>query len=162
MSSDVSIRLAAPAEAISIAAMSRDFIEDGLSWNWRAPRVARAVRDRDTNVAVAEVDGELAGFGIMKYGDAEAHLMLFAVAPVFQRRGVGSALMQWLENTALTAGIELIWLEARVNNSAALAFYRTRGYRELDVLRRYYSGIEDAVRIGKDLTETSPPSLLDK
>ncbi len=162
MSSAVSIRLATHDDAHRIAAMSRDFIEDGLRWNWRAPRVARSIRDRATNVAVADVDGELAGFGIMKYGDTDAHLMLFAVAPMFQRCGVGSALMQWLESTAATAGIELIWLEARANNAAAIAFYRARGYRELDVMHRYYSGLEDAVRIAKDLTETTPSSLLDK
>jgi [ribosomal protein S18]-alanine N-acetyltransferase len=162
MSSDVSIRLATQADAAPIAAMSRDFIEDGLSWNWRAPRVARAIRDRETNVAIAEINGDLAGFGIMKYGDADAHLMLFAVAPILQRRGVGAGLMQWLERTAATAGIELIWLEARLSNAGALAFYRSRGYRELDVMRRYYSGVEDAIRIGKDLTATMPSSFLDK
>ena len=55
---------------------------------------------------------ELAGFGIMKYQDTDAHLMLFAVAPEFRRRGIGNALMDWLETSAITAGIELIWLEA--------------------------------------------------
>jgi ribosomal-protein-alanine N-acetyltransferase len=160
--SDVTIRLATQADASAIAALSRDFIEDGLGWSWRGPRVAHAIRDRETNVVVAHVDDEFAGFGIMKYGDADAHLMLFAVAPSFRRRGVGSALMQWLESAAATAGIELIWLEARSGNAGALAFYRARGYRELDTMRRYYSGVEDAVRIGKDLTEAMPPSFLDK
>ena len=37
-----------------------------------------------------------------------------------------------------------------------------RGYRTLDRMHRYYSGLEDAVRVGKDLTETKPSSYLDK
>jgi ribosomal protein S18 acetylase RimI-like enzyme len=67
-------------------------------------------------------------------------------------------LLQWLEQVALIAGIELIFLEARVTNRAAREFYRARGYRELAVLQRYYSQRDDAVRIGKDL-EMAPLPL---
>jgi [ribosomal protein S18]-alanine N-acetyltransferase len=144
------IRLALPADAASIAAMSRDYIEDGLGWGWTPARVARSIGDRATNVALAECGTALAGFGIMKYRDDDAHLLLFAVRPEYRLRGIGSQLLAWLENTATTAGIELIFLETRTNNRAARAFYAARGYRELAKLPRYY-GAEDAVRIGKDL-----------
>jgi [ribosomal protein S18]-alanine N-acetyltransferase len=161
MNEPFSIRLAKQAEASKIGVMSRDYIEVGLSWNWTPHRVAHSIRNRETNVAVATRGDDLAGFGIMKYQDTDAHLMLFAVAPAFRRRGIGTELMNWLEASAITAGIELIWLEARANNATALAFYGARGYRTLDRMHRYYSGVEDAVRIGKDLTETKP-SYLDK
>ena len=144
------IRLALPADATRIAAMSRDYIEDGLGWGWTPARVARSIRDRTTNVAVAESGGELAGFGIMSYGDDQAHLLLFAVQPAWRRRGIGSGLLHWLENAATIAGIELIFLESRATNTAARGFYRAHGYRELAVLPRYYR-YEDALRIGKDL-----------
>jgi ribosomal-protein-alanine N-acetyltransferase len=144
------IRLARMRDAAPIAAMSRDFIEDGLGWGWTPERVARSLRNRATNVVVAEAHNDLAGFAIMQYHDDEAHLLLFAVKPTYRRHGIGTRLLTWLESTATTAGIELIFLEARTANAAARAFYVARGYRELAVLRRYY-GSEDAVRIGKDL-----------
>ncbi len=159
--SDFTIRLATRADAARIGEMSRDYIERGLSWNWDARRVAHSIAQRDTNVAVAARGSELAGFGIMRYRDDDAHLMLFAVTPPYRRIGVGSALLGWLETAAMTAGVELIWLEARATNSEALAFYRARGYRLLDTMRRYYSGVEDAVRIGKDLTAAAPSSFQD-
>ena len=146
------IRLATLADAGVIATMSRDFIERGLGWAWDAPRVARRIRNRATNVIVAESGGDVIGFALMEYADTEAHLLLFGVEPLQRRRGVGSALLSWLETTAATAGIELIFLEARVSNTAAREFYAARGYRELAVIARYYSGREDAVRIGRDLT----------
>ena len=161
MSDPFSIRLAKPNDALKIAGMSRDYIETGLSWNWTPHRVGHSIRNRETNVAVATRDHDVVGFGIMKYQDTDAHLMLFAVTPRFRRQGAGTALMNWLESSAITAGIELIWLEARANNATALAFYHVRGYRMLDRMHRYYSGVEDAVRIGKDLTEAKP-SYLDK
>ena len=138
------IRLALPQDAVRIATMSRDYVEHGLGWGWTPARVLRSIRDRATNAVVAECGADLAGFGIMKYLDDDAHLLLFAVKPEYRRRGVGSGLVAWLESTATTAGIELIFLETRATNVAA------RGYRELATLPRYY-GSEDAVRIGKDL-----------
>jgi len=144
------IRLALPQDAVRIATMSRDYVEHGLGWGWTPARVLRSIRDRATNVVVAECGADLAGFGIMKYLDDDAHLLLFAVKPEYRRRGVGSGLVTWLESTATTAGIELIFLETRATNAAAREFYAARGYRELATLPRYY-GSEDAVRIGKDL-----------
>jgi ribosomal-protein-alanine N-acetyltransferase len=161
-SSDFTIRLATRADAARIGEMSRDYIERGLIWNWDARRVAHSISQRDTNVAVATIGNDLAGFGIMRYHDDDAHLMLFAVRPSHRRTGVGTALQSWLEGAATTAGVELIWLEARATNTEALAFYRARGYRLLDTMRRYYSGIEDAVRIGKDLTAAAPSSFQDR
>ncbi len=158
----VSIRLATLRDAAPIAAMSRDFIEHGLGWSWTPRRVAYGIGERETNAIVAEVGDALAGFGLMKYRDADAHLLLLGVQPAFRRRGVGGALMDWLENTASTAGLELIWLEARADNAGAIAFYRARGYRTLDVIRRYYRGSDDAVRIGKDLSEARPSPTPDR
>jgi ribosomal-protein-alanine N-acetyltransferase len=159
MSGAGDIRLARPADAARIAAMSRDYVEAGLGWRWTPARVLRMIRDRDTNVALAEADGALAGFGIMRYADDEAHLLLFAVAPAQRRRGLGSHLLAWLEQAARTAGIELIFLEARLGNTAARAFYRAHGYRELARLPRYYADREDAVRLGKDFAATARADL---
>jgi ribosomal-protein-alanine N-acetyltransferase len=151
LNSTIQIALALPRDAAPIAAMSRDLIEVGLGWSWTQQRVLRSIDDRNTNVVVASDDGHLAGFGIMKYRDDEAHLFLLAVDPSYRRQGVGTALMTWLERTALTAGIGVIYLEARLVNIEARAFYRRLGYREATVVRGYYRGVESSVRLAKDL-----------
>ena len=79
MSSDptsMSIRFANRADALAIAEMSRDLIEKGLGWSWTKERVTRCLRHPDTNVVVAIRNADRAGFGIMKYGEDEAHLLL--------------------------------------------------------------------------------------
>jgi hypothetical protein len=53
------IRLATLSDAERIAVMSRDFIEHGLGWSWDAARVARRIRQRETNVVVAESGSDL-------------------------------------------------------------------------------------------------------
>jgi ribosomal-protein-alanine N-acetyltransferase len=145
------IRLACEADAEPIACMSRDCIEHGLGWSWRPARVRRSIADASTNVVVCREAGNLAGFAIMKYGDEEAHLLLLAVDARRRRRGVGSALMHWLEATARTAGLGVIRLETRRSNAAAQAFYARLGYRQIARVPGWYRGIEDGVRFAKDL-----------
>lgn len=143
--------LASPADAAAIAALSRERIEHGLGWRWTTPRVLRSVRDPATNTVVATRDGTLLGFGLMTYLDDEAHLLLLAVPASTERRGVGSAVLAWLERSAQVAGIEQITLEARLTNAPARAFYANAGYREIEVLAGYYQGRESAVRMAKAL-----------
>ena len=146
-----SVRLARPSDAAAIAAMSRDFIEHGLGWGWDERRVLRNISDRSTNVAVVRERGELFGFGIMKYGEDSAHLFLLGVHYLRRRRGIGSALVSWLEASALTAGVQDIHVEARVDNRTARAFYAHLGFKETAVIPGYYRGVEDAVRFRKHL-----------
>src|SRR6188768_228509 len=121
--SALTIRLAGDHDARPIAVMSRCLIELGLrGWSWDPARVARAIRHRDTCVAIAETNHQVAGFIIAEFGDTRLHLSLLAVAATHQRSGIGRALVAWLEQSALTAGIGEIQLELRANNPGAKFF----------------------------------------
>jgi len=143
------VRIAATGDASSIAALSREEIEHGLPWTWREPRVRGAIADPETNVIVVGPPGAVAAFGVMYYADDDAHLLLFAVHRSQQRQGVGSALLQWLEEAARAAGAERIRVEARMDNEAARSFYNERGYHEGAIVRGMYSGRLDGVRLEK-------------
>jgi len=156
MASPFHIRLASATDAQPIACMSRDCVEVGLGWSWRPARVQRSIADASTNVVVCRDASGLAGFAIMHYGEEEAHLLLLAVDARRRRRGVGSALLAWLEATARTAGLGVIRLEARCTNGAAAAFYGKLGYRPVARVQGWYRGVEDGVRFAKDLWETVP------
>ena len=151
MIANYQIDFARSAEAPSIAALSKDAIEHGLSWSWTPQRVLKSVRDAATNTIVARGREALLGFAIMKYRDEDAHLLLMAVHRSYRRRGIGSALLDWLEVTVRTAGIASIRVEARDTNAAARAFYDKHGYRQTELLRGYYEGRDDAVVLKKVL-----------
>jgi len=146
-----SIRFASRADALAVAEMSRDRIESGLGWSWTKERVMRSLRHPDTNAIVAMRDAHRVGFGIMKYGEEEAHLLLLAVDPAQARLGIGSTILQWLERSAQVAGLARITLEARAGNVAAHAFYRRLGYTPAQLLPGYYDGRETSVRMVKAL-----------
>lgn len=155
INSELSLRLARPADASSVANLSRDLIEYGLRWRWTPERVAASIRAPNVNVLVAWMDKDIAGFAIMRYGDDDAHLDLLAVAPPYRRAGIGRRLLEWLEKCAVVAGIFNVDLEVRAENQEAQLFYNRMGYRTLVQLPGYYQGVEAGLRMGRDLSRRS-------
>jgi ribosomal protein S18 acetylase RimI-like enzyme len=144
----ITIRLAEPRDAQAIALMSRDFVEAGLGWKYDAARVLRAIRDRET-LAVVACDstkgagaGAITAFAIMELGDERAHLVLLAVRPSHRRLGIGQRLLDWLLESARTAGMASVHLELRSTNDSARRFYRATGFYETVLVPGYYRGGE--------------------
>jgi [ribosomal protein S18]-alanine N-acetyltransferase len=147
----ISIGLARSADVVEIACMSRDLIENGLRWSWTPRRVAASVGRSNALVVVARAEDQIAGFGIMRYGDDEAHLDLLGVDHDYRGGGLGRRLVEWLEKPALIAGITAVFLEVRGSNRGAQAFYERLGYRKLAHIADYYQGRESAIRMGREL-----------
>jgi ribosomal-protein-alanine acetyltransferase len=150
-SRNLTLKLAAPADAKPIAAMSRELIEAGLPWTWTPERVARNLRQPETLVLTARDSERLAGFAIMQFGEERAHLALLAVRPDCQRQGVGRRMLEWLTESALTAGIASVHLELRETNLVARRFYIKQGYAETVRIPGYYRGAETAVRMLREI-----------
>ena len=150
-------RLAVPADAYEIAVMSRYLVEVGLrGWSWPPERAAKAIRTRSTLVLVAEVQSHLVGYAIAEFGETQAHLSLLAVKPSYQRCGIGRGLIDWIEESALTAGIATVTLELRANNYGARSFYRLLGFQEGAYVPGYYRGVETALRMSRDIRRHIP------
>lgn len=152
----ISVRLAGQRDAQAIALMSRDLVESGLGWKYDAARVLKAIRDPETLAPVACDRGRITGFAVMEFGDERAHLVLLAVRPTHRRSGIGRRLMEWLVESARTAGIASLHLELRTNNEAARGFYRAMGFDETIVVPGYYRGRESALRMIRVLRATGP------
>ena len=148
---NVTVRLATPADAGEIAGLSRELIETGLGWSWTRARVARNIASSSTTTLAACGRERLVGFAIMYFGDEHAHLSLLAVRPAYQRAGVGRYLIEWLEESALAAGIGTIRLELRASNRGARRFYGRLGFAEIGRVPEYYGGVETAVRMARDI-----------
>lgn len=156
------LALATVADAADIARLSRDEIERGLPWRWQPAAVARLIAADNTVVLCAReapsenaADGSeeppLAGFGVMEFGEREAHLILLAVAPRLRRQGVARHILAWLEKSARTAGLTEIRLEVRAGNRGAQRFYAALGFRRRRYLPGFYQGVEAAYRYAKAL-----------
>ncbi len=146
-------------DASVIADMSRQYIEQGLRPAWTAGRVRAAMHRPETFVLAARAAHTgrwpsretFAGFAIMVFGEETAHLNLLAVAPAFRRRGVARSMLHWLELSAVTAGVFEISLEVRASNRDAAQLYLAQGYVPVQRVAGYYQGVEDAIRMCRDL-----------
>ena len=145
------IDLARSADAGRMAEMSRHLIEAGLSPSWPPERILRHMRHADSLVVVVRERLQLQAFAIMQFGETTAHLNLLAVDAGERRRGLGRALLSWLEDSARVAGTFLIQLELRASNQAAREFYRALGYHETGRVSGYYQQLEDAIQMAHDL-----------
>jgi ribosomal protein S18 acetylase RimI-like enzyme len=148
---EYSFQPARSADARRLAVMSQELVEVGLRPAWSASRITWHIRHPESMVLTARHAGATIGFAIMRFGDDVAHLNLLAVDPAHRRRGVARGLMTWLEETALEAGTFIIGLELRATNHAAFAFYSALGYRELGRVSGYYQGVEQAIRMARDV-----------
>ena len=150
---------------------------------WPAPRLTRrpmTVRDLDAVVAVEAgsygfpwsrgnfVDslaaghvaellleaGAVIGYFVAMPGVDEMHLLNVTIAPAWQGRGHGSALLDALAANARERALARVLLEVRAGNARARALYARRGYVEIGLRRGYYpaaQGREDAVVMRLDL-----------
>lgn len=96
-------------------------------------------------------EGELIGYAITMPALEETHLLNLAVASTWQGQGVGAAILTELIARARQTSCEVIYLEVRPSNIAALRLYEQFGFRQLGLRRDYYpavTGREDALFLG--------------
>ena len=109
------------------------------------------MRQRENLVVTARCNREMVGFAMAHFGNENVRLTLLGVSDLHQRRGVGTRLIQWVEESAVVAGLFTMMLEVRASNVSGRRFYSSLGYREVGMVAQYYSGIEDAIRLTRNL-----------
>jgi ribosomal-protein-alanine N-acetyltransferase len=75
----------------------------------------------------------------------EAHIVTLAVRESRRRHGLGERLLIHALDVAMANGQEVVTLEVRRSNEAAIALYEKYGFSRAGLRRRYYENHEDAV-----------------
>lgn len=84
----------------------------------------------------------------------EAHLLNICVSPDFRRQGLAQMLLNHVINDVRINGADVLLLEVRASNKAAITLYFEAGFNELAVRHDYYpakNGREDAVVMARQL-----------
>src|SRR5262245_53688996 len=106
-----------------------------------AERLQRIAADPSTQMIVAEVESELAGFGALHVQNLVEHdppgceVAGLVVGELHRRQGVGELLMKALEDEARRRGGEIMVLNTAHRRADAHAFYEALGYEHTG--RRY-------------------------
>ena len=142
----VAFRPAMPGDVETLVAMINEAYSRE-AWLIPGPRIDAAALRSDlgqpeARVVIAEIDGELAGSFCVSVRANDAYFGLFAVAPLWQGRGLASVLVAEAERVARDAG------RRECARELGLApFYETLGFTvEREVPGHYYG--RDGVRKG--------------
>lgn len=84
-------------------------------------------------------DGKIVGFSLYRTVVDDAELLLLAVDPAAQRRGVGKTLLQGFIEDSRSRGADRIHLEVRDGNPA-VQLYKAAGFEQANRRTNYYRG----------------------
>lgn len=92
----------------------------------------------------AAVPGDaLLGYAVVMWVPDEVHLLNLSVALTTQGAGVGRAMLEWLLRDAGRRGARGMMLEVRPSNARAIALYRSSGFAQIGLRKRYYPAAND-------------------
>jgi ribosomal-protein-alanine N-acetyltransferase len=105
---------------------------------------------------VLELEGAVAGYGILSIAAGEAHLLNVCVAPELQGGGLGRRLVMHMLDLADRYKAHTVYLEVRPSNAVARALYKSLGFRRIGVRKSYYPALpgdvrEDALQLARDI-----------
>lgn len=148
----VSLRVATPADADLVAEIHLACFEPA----WSAADIAAHLAPPLSIGFIAEDGAGPIGFMIAREVAEEAEILSLAVVASARRRGVAAALLGALELAAIRRGARTIYLDVSADNDAAVALYRSCGYRDHGRRAGYYratdgEGRVDALVLAKSL-----------
>lgn len=118
-----------------------------------SPRSWRRFLAQTGKVWVADMRGEIAGAAVIltRKGSRRARLYSLATDPIFRGRGVAKSLIGAIETDLQRRGADLLGLEVRTDNAAAIALYMRLGFQTCGQRAGYYSDGMNAILMEKSL-----------
>lgn len=125
----------------AIYAIENDLFE----FPWCEDDFIRCLRQRNCVGMLVEYDEQIAAYMIYELHKTRLHLLNFAVARQFQRRGFGRLMVEKLVSKLHGDRRTRITTEVRETNLDAQLFFRSVGFRAVSILMDYYpQSTEDA------------------
>ena len=98
----------------------------------------------------------IAGYSITCTTGEKAELTSIAVDPRVRRRGFAQALLDYTASELRRCRVHSWWLMVRVDNVAAIAFYRGYGFARTRLVRNYYEDGASGYRMRLALSHKKP------
>lgn len=102
---------------------------------------------------LAEHKQQLTGYVVVTHAGGDAELLNIAVSPKYQRKGIGSLLLQHAISCVI-GHADMLFLEVRMSNRKAIELYSKEGFFEVGNRKNYYptlNGQEDALLMAAQL-----------
>lgn len=107
---------------------------------WNTAQCAAILDSPNVRLLGAQYENRLAGFALTRSVAGEAELLLIAVHPSAQQKGVGRALLDAVIKDCRQQSVTQLFLEVRADNHA-VQLYTDHGFRKVGERRDYYRGV---------------------
>ncbi|MCF6226418.1 MAG: ribosomal protein S18-alanine N-acetyltransferase [Xanthomonadales bacterium] len=87
---------------------------------------------------VMQQDGVVCGYSLMSLAAGESHLLNLCIDPDYQGAGLGAYFLDWLLLEVAKQGAQVVFLEVRPSNLAAISLYEQRGFNQIGLRPGYY------------------------
>jgi [ribosomal protein S18]-alanine N-acetyltransferase len=145
-------------ETVDIRPMTKADLENVLaieqacfSHPWRHEHFLHELSSPHSFPLVAVAEGAVGGYVCLMSLFEEAQILDIVVAPHLRGRGIARALLERAVAVARENHAEIMTLEVRASNGAAIALYERFGFSRSGIRQKYYEGVEDALLMEKSL-----------
>jgi ribosomal-protein-alanine N-acetyltransferase len=113
---------------------------------WSSSMMRDSLEAAHTKVGGLFKDGKLVAFVVYAIILDEAELLSMAVAPDYQRQGLGAILLENVISHAKRKKVEKLHLELRQSNLSALKLYQKYGFEQVGERKAYYPSLQAGAR----------------
>lgn len=119
---------------------------------WKQEDIFRELHNNEfARLLVAVVNEQLIGYVDYWITFDSATICQIAVHPNYQRKAIGSALLEEVFKDCYAARVRTITLEVRESNNKGICFYKKHGFNEYLTKLGYYSNGENAIYMIKEV-----------
>jgi ribosomal protein S18 acetylase RimI-like enzyme len=136
------IRSYSESDEAAVAKLWREVFPGSPWWNHPETDIQRKLAVQRELFLVATIDSKIVGTAMAGYDGHRGWVYYVAVSPRHRRQGIGTALMERVEEELAGLGCPKLNLQVRASNEEVVAFYRKLGYQ-----------IEERISMGKRLAE---------
>lgn len=105
------------------------------------------------DVLVAETENKIAASAVVFYkkGSSAARMYSIGVDPIFQKKGLGSALFEKIQEVAIKKGLKRIISEIRSDLPDYVKWYESKGFKVKKRLPQYYPDLVSGLKMEKEV-----------
>ena len=153
-----------PISDIQIERMQREDLQQVMAIEkeafpdpWHESFFKRQLRKRKehSHLYVAKLHDKVIGFIVFYIFSGEGHIHNIAVDTAYRRRGIGKYLLEFALEIIEKNGVDEVFLEVSVRNTAALELYKKYQFQVFGVRKRYYSNGDDAYVLHKEINHVT-------
>lgn len=114
---------------------------------WSVSQFLSQLMQENTEIIYQCKDDEMIGYILCQRVLDEAELLLIGVLPNYKHQGIATNLLKDMCQRLQQRNVTHLFLEVRLNNKEAIAFYDKHHFKELGIRKNYYKNPSDDAKM---------------